>query len=214
MSFTATTLSAALAATDKSMTVTSATGFAAGQLCKIDQEFVRISKAYTSGTTVALDGRGLNGTVVAAHVSGANVVTTATITDWANGTPQAAVPYPITTPGRTATSYSASGAISLPTPGNDAIAILNGTSALAMTVAVPTKDMDGSLLWIASNGAANSTVTFTGGLSGAGTSYDVITINSSAPVTLGPFMAVNGLWQGAVAVPMAGTVTNITATVA
>jgi hypothetical protein len=74
--------------------------------------------------------------------------------------------------------------------------------------------MDGTILWIASNGAAAHTVTFTGGLSGASTSYDVITVNSGAPVLLGPFMAINALWQCAVAVPMAGTVTNLTATVA
>ena len=98
--------------------------------------------------------------------------------------------------------------------GSDAIAIINGTSALAMTVAAPTKDMDGCALYIASNGAANHTVTFTGGLSGAGTSYDVCTINATAPVVIGPVLAINGLWQLTVAVPLAGTVTNITATVA
>ena len=111
-------------------------------------------------------------------------------------------------------TYGAAGAITLPTAGTDMLAIINGTSALAMTVAVPTKDLDGSLLWIASDGAGAHTVTFAGGLSGAGSSYDVVTINATAPVLLGPFMAVNSLWQCAVAVPMAGTVTNLTATVA
>lgn len=211
MSLTKTTLSAALSATATTMTVTSATGFAAGDLCKIDQEFVRISKTYTSGTTIPLDGRGLNGGVVSAHVSGTNVETTATATDWASAPPQGVVPYPITSPGRTMSTYSAAGAISLPTPGNDAVAIITG--GFDYTVAAPTTDMDGSILYILSNAAATTnTVTFTGGLSGAGTSYDKITFNTSAPVML-MAMAVNGLWVSPSAVAIAGTVTNLIGTI-
>lgn len=211
MSFTTTTLSAALAATDTTMKVTSATGFAAGQLCKVDQEFVRVSKTYSTGTSIPLDGRGLNGTTVVAHVSGANATTTAVVTDWANAAPQGGVAYPITSPGRTLTTYSAAGAISLPTPGNDAVAVITG--GVDYTVAAPTKDMDGCLLYILSNAAATTnTVTFTGGLSGAGTSYDKVTFNTTAPVLL-VAMAVNGLWLTPCAPAMGGTVTNLIGTI-
>jgi hypothetical protein len=72
--------------------------------------------------------------------------------------------------------------------------------------------MDGCLLTIVGNGAAAHVLTFTGGLSGAGTSYDVVTVNSTAPIAM-QAMACNGLWTSFTAVPIAGTVTNITGTV-
>lgn len=213
MSLTTTTLSAALTASGQSIVVASASGFAAGSYVKIDQEFVRVAKSYVSGTTIPLDGRGLNGTIAAAHVSGANVVV-GVGSDFANPSASVVAAYPLAGLRRKLLSYSASGAIDLPVAGEDLVVILNGTSVLAMTVAVPTKDIDGCLLWVASNGVAAHTVTFTGGLSGAGTSYDVFTVNSGAPVLLGPFMAVNGLWQAAVAIAATGTVTNLTAGIA
>lgn len=212
MALVRTTLSSAVAASDTSVVVASATGFAAGYVFRIDGEDFKVGKTYLSGTTIPCL-RGQNGTAVSAHVSGAGVVA-GTGSDWSVPSPQTDVQYPIAGRARSVTSYSATGAISLPTPGADAVAILNGTSVLAMTVAAPGKDVEGSLLWIASNGAAAHTVTFTGGLSGASTSYDVLTVNATAPVLLGPFMAVNSLWQAAVTVPMSGTVTNITAALA
>ena len=75
--------------------------------------------------------------------------------------------YPIAGRARTFASYSATGAIALPDPGTDLVAFINGTTICAMTVADPKKTANGSLLWIASNGAAAHTVTFASGLSGA-----------------------------------------------
>jgi len=216
MALTTTTLAAACATTDYQITVTSATGFAANQYLMVDQEFMKITNAYTSGTLIPVL-RGQNGTKADAHVSGANVSTDAISavapSDWGDPSASVVVSYPLAARRRKVTSYSASGAITLPASGEDVIAILNGTSALAMTIAAPTKDQDGSILYVAGNGAANHTITFTGGLSGAGTSYDVITVNSSAPIVV-MAMAINGLWNSMVATPMAGTVTNITGTVA
>lgn len=213
MALARTTLSTAMAVTDSKIIVASATGFAAGYLVRIDGENFEVTKAYVSGSTTVPVTRGQDGTAVTAHVSGAGVVV-GVGSDWSNPSAQTVDTFPIAGKARTVISYSAAGAIALPTAGSDAVAILNGTSVLAMTVAAPTKEMDGSLLYIAANGVAAHTVTFTGGLSGASTSYDVITVNASAPVLLGPYMAVNSLWQMAVAVPMAGTVTNITASIA
>ncbi len=213
MSLVHTTLSAACTVGDTSIVVTSASGFSAGYVVRVGDEMMRVGGGYVSGTIIPVI-RGQDGTLVSAHAVTTGVVC-GTGSDWAttNGA-QTVVQYPLAGKTRRTTTYGATGAITLPTAGCDEVAILNGTSALAMSVAAPGKDLDGSLLWIAGDGAAAHTVTFTGGLSGAGTSYDVITINATAPVLLGPFMAVNSLWQCAVAVPMAGTVTALTATVA
>lgn len=210
MALVRTTLSAAAGAEDTTISVASATGFGAGYLIRIGGE-VLVQTAAAVGTVIAVR-RGAGGTQAVAHAVTSGVVV-GIATDWTEGAEaQLAVQYPIATPGRAIREYGAAGAITLPKAGSDMHAIINGTSVLAMTVAAPGKDVEGSFLYISSNGAAAHTVTFTGGLSLAGSSYDVITVNATAPVTLGPFVAVNEKWQGCVAVPMAGTVTNITAT--
>ena len=60
--------------------------------------------------------------------------------------------------------------------------------------------------------ALGTVLTFTGGLSGAGSSYDVVTVNTTAPIAM-QCVACNGLWNAFAAIPIAGTVTNITGTV-
>lgn len=211
MSLTTTTLSSAVLAGDTAINVTSATGFAAGGYVQVDQEFMRIAKSYVSGTAIPVV-RGVNGTFNSAHPSSTNA-TTGAGSDFADPSATKDVAYPLAARRRKLISYSAAGAITLPASGEDMIAIIDGTSALAMTIAAPGKDLDGSILYVAGNGAANHTITFTGGLSGAGTSYDVITVNATAPIVV-MAMAINGLWNSMVATPMAGTVTNITGTVA
>jgi hypothetical protein len=213
MSLARTTVTSAVTTADTSIIVSSATGFAAGYIVRIDDEMMRVGASYVSGTTIPVL-RGQDGTVVKAHAVTTGV-TCGIASDWTQAQgPQTVTQYPIAGRARTVASYGAAGAIALPTPGTDVLAIINGTSALAMTVAAPTKDMDGCILWVAGDGAAAHTVTFTGGLSGASTSYDVITVNATAPVVLGPYIAVNSLWLPAVAVPLAGTVTNITGSIA
>ena len=213
MALVHTTNSAAIAASDTSIVVALATGFSAGYLVRVGDEMMRITSAYSSGTTIPVV-RGQEGTAVVAHAVTSGVVCGIS-SDWAQlAGAQTAVQYPLAGKTRRISTYGATGAITLPTPGTDEVVILNGTSALAMTVAVPTKDMDGTMLWIASDGVAAHTVTFTGGLSGASTSYDVLTVNATAPVLMGPFMAVNSLWQCGIAVAMAGNAATITATLA
>lgn len=212
MALTQTTLSSAVATTDTSIVVASATGFAANNVVRIDDENMLVAQSYVSGTTIPVI-RGVDGSVGGAHVTSAKVLT-GLASDFSSPGAGTETTYQIAGRARRIASYSASGAITLPTDGTDLIVELNGTSVLAMTVAAPTKDIEGSMMWIAANGVAAHTITFTGGLSGAGSNYDVVTVNSTAPILLGPVMAVNGLWQLAVAVPLAGTVTNITGTVA
>lgn len=97
--------------------------------------------------------------------------------------------------GRDVLSYSAAGAITLPTPGNDMVAILNSTAALAMTLAAPTKDMDGSILTIIGNGKAAHTVSLPAGvgLGAGGSGVDVGTFGSGAQQSV-TLMAANAVW--------------------
>jgi len=214
MAFTATTLSTACAATDVQISVAAATNFAANQYVKIDEEFMKIASSYTSGTIIPVS-RGQNGTVVAAHVITANVVTapisSTAVSDWTGPSASTIVSYPLSARRRKVVSYTTAGAISLPVAGEDLVVILNSTVALAMTLAVPTKDLDGTIIWVGGNGAAAHTIQFTGGLSGAGSSYDIITVNATAPIVVSA-MAINGLWNAIAAIPVAGTVTNVTGT--
>jgi hypothetical protein len=217
MALTATTLASAMAANDTVMVVAASTGLTAGWIVEVDGESMQIVSNYTTGNqgvNVPVL-RGQSGTVTSAHPSAAKVrAGAATDAGWGSQPAQTVTQLPIAGRARQVQSYSATGAIALPNPGNDLLVYLNGTSICAMTLADPGTGLDGSQLWIASNGAAAHTITSASGFSGAGSNYDVITFNATAPVLLGPFMAVNGLWQMSVAVPLAGTVTNVTATLA
>ena len=191
MALTTTTLASACAASDQSIVVTSATGFTAGYLVLIDGEMFKVRKDYVSGTTVGVI-RSIDGTARKAHASGANV-TVGLASDFANPIEQGVVDYAVVGRGRTVTSYSAAGAITLPNPGSDAVAIINGTNALAMTLANPTKDMDGSVLTIIANGKAAHTVTYTAGFGNGGSGFDVGTFSASLQLGF-QAMAANGFW--------------------
>lgn len=216
MALTNATLASACAASDSVLVLSASTGVSAGYKIECDGEVFQVVSSYTTagnGVNVPVL-RGQNGTYASAHPSGAKVrIGPASDTAWGSQAAQTVTQYPYSGRARLVTSVSATGALPLPQPGADLLVFVNGTTICAMTVADPVSAQDGSLLWIATNGAAAHTFTFASGLSGAGGSYDVITVNASAPVLLGPFMAVNALWQLAVAVPLAGTVTNLTATV-
>jgi hypothetical protein len=213
MALTQATLSAAIALGDSSMTVSASTGFAAGRPVRIDGEMFQVSKGYVSGSTVVPFLRGQQGTVATVHPSGAKVLVGAgTDSEWGSIAPGNLVAYPIAGKAVAVLSYTAAGAITLPDPGSDMIAYLNGTSVLAMTIADPGKALDGSKLSIRANGVAAHTLTFASGLSGAGGSYDVVTINATAPTSM-DFVAVNGLWQALAQTPLAGNVANVTATI-
>lgn len=210
MALATTTLSSAVAVNDVSIVVASATSMAAGRLILVDQEVMQVIQSYVSGTTVGVL-RGRDGSVTAAHKSGANV-THGLASDFANPSGQTNVTYAMQRD-TVLQSLSATATLVLPAGGTDLRVVLNGTSVIALTVPVPTKDLDGCKLTIVSNGAAAHTLTFTGGLSGAGTSYDVITVNATAPAAF-EFIAANGLWMAICGPAMGGTVTNIIGSVA
>ena len=210
MALATTTLAAAVAVDDTSIVVASATSFDSGRLVLVDQEVMQVAQNYTSGTTVSVL-RGVNGTATVTHVITSNV-THGDAADFSTPASQEIVGYQASR-ATVVSSITATGTLTLPAAGTDMRVILNGTSVIALTVPVPTKDMDGTVLMIIGNGVAAHTLTFTGGLSGAGTSYDVITTNSAAPIAM-QAVAANGLWNSFVATPMSGTVTNITGGVA
>lgn len=207
MALVKTTVSSAVLASDTSIVVASATGIAVGYVGRLDDEVVRVSKAYVSGSTTVPVLRGRNGTVVKAHPVTANFIC-GTAADWAVNAPQEVTGFPIAGRAREIASYSASGAITLPTAGADMVAILNYTSALTMTLADPTKDLDGSILWVVANGNAAHTVTNTTGMGGAGASYDQFTYGGSGTTGI-CLMAVNSLWV--LLGPVGGTLTNVVA---
>jgi len=191
MALTTTTLSSAVLVTDNTIAVASATGFAAGNFIIVDQELMKVVQTYVSGTTIGVL-RGQNGTATLAHPTTANV-TTGLGSDFADASTMTVNTYP-TVRARTTVSYSASGAIALPPAGQDQIVVLNGTSTLTMTLALPTKDMDGNFLYIFSNGKGAHTVNVTtAGLGNGGTTMDVGTYNTTE-ATGCALMALNGFW--------------------
>lgn len=215
MALTETTLSSACAAGDKSIVVASATGFSAGYQVRIDQEICQVSKAYVSGTTIPLL-RAQGGTFGQAHpVTAAVQVGSPSDTDWGAVSPQTANQFPIAGRARVQQSYSASGAITLPDPGSDGFAILNAvsTTVLAMTLAAPTRAMDGTSLIIASrNGTGAHTITVSGGMNGAGSGYDVFTF-PAGPVMI-ELVALDLFWYVKAAPAFTGTVTLLTGGIA
>lgn len=212
MALTRTTLSSAATVDDTSIVVASATGFAAGRIVRVDQEFMVIQQDYSSGTTIPVR-RGQLGSLTAAHVVTAGAVVGTAADDWdAPG----AVPVNNILAGRPRkiTSFTADDStIVHPPAGYDHVVVLNGTSVITITVPVPTLDMDGDLLIICGNGTAAHEPTFTGGIGGEGSGYDVLTFNGSGPCA-SMFVACNGVWLALTQPAWTGTVTNLVAGIA
>lgn len=189
MALTTTTLSSAVGQTDISIVVASATGFAAGSLILVDREFMQVIKSYVSGTTIPVT-RGLDGSKQTTHAASANVVT-GLASDFAQ--PPSGVASSVTNPAQPAFplySYSAAGAL---TPAQG-IHVINGTGALAMTLAVPTKDQDGQIMIITANGKAAHTVTASGGFGANTTNSGVMTFHATQ-ATAFMCVATNGVWN-------------------
>lgn len=210
MALAETTLSSACSLLDSSVVLASASSIAAGRILVIDGEQMEVSKAWTSGTTVPVL-RGKGGTAQAAHVTSARVVH-GDAADFGNPGASTSVNYPPAGRARLLTSVTATSDLALAPAGVDHVVTLNGTSVITLTIPVPTKDKDGDRLTLMGNGAAAHVLTFTGGLGGAGGSYDILTVNATKPVAF-EAIACNEVWLGIVAVPAAGTVTDITGTV-
>lgn len=190
MALTTTTLASAVAVSDTSIVVASATGFAAGMIITIEQEVMKVAQNYVSGTTIPVL-RARDGTAGVAHPKTANV-NVELGSDLAGPAAQTSIQWPQVR-SRRIVSYSAAGAIASPNQGEDVVAIINGTSGLAMTLAAPTKDLDGSILYVVAGGKAAHTVTITAGVGAGGSTMDVGTFTATEQ-TGNALMAVNGAW--------------------
>ncbi len=207
-----TTLASACGLNATKIVVAASTSLAAGLRLKVDQEEMLIAGSYTiagNGVQVPVI-RAQGGTVSQAHPSGANVIAWQ-VSDTVNPDPQLAVQTPIAGRARVLASYSVAGAIALPTAGNDAVAVINGTNALAMTLAAPGKDLDGSLLFIVSNGKAAHTVAPATALNDAGSNFDTAITFASGGRQVVALIALNEFWSIFPSVA-AGTLTNVSVT--
>jgi len=190
MALASTTLASANAVTDGSIVVALATGFSAGMYVRVDQELMRIAQNYSSGVTIPVL-RGQDGTSTQPHPVSAKVVAELA-TDFGSLAPQS-VNVLSTQPPRLYKSYSANGAITLPTPGQDAVAFLNGTAALTMSLANPTTDMDGCRLTVIGNGKAAHVVNYAAGLGNGGGTLDAGTAAAGNQCAF-ELMAAGGFW--------------------
>lgn len=214
MAFTLTTLSAAVGLNDTTVLLASLTGLSAGNLIGIDKEICKVISVPTAATVPVPVLRGQEGTGQATHVSAAQVKIGATPTNLTTGDwtqPIAGAPsmagYPAA-PGRDVKSYSAIAAITLPVIGHDMVAMLNGTSLLAMTLANPSTAQDGSRLTIVGNGKAAHTVTYTAGLGNVGAAADVITFKADQSQAI-DLIACGGFWVNTSLVAGAATVAGV-----
>lgn len=205
MALATTTLAAAVAVGDSDVVVASATSVAAGRLILVDQEMMQVAQNYTTGVTVPVL-RGRDGTAVKAHVITTNV-THGDAADFSTPAAGAVALYAGHRPVEIV-SITTTGSLALPNPGSDMRVVINGTSVVGVTVPVPTKDMDGTTLTIVGNGVAAHTITFTGGLSGGGSGYDVLTTNATRQIAI-QVVAANGLWVTLTTPAWTGTVTAL-----
>ena len=196
MALATTTLAAAVAAGDVQISVVSATSLAAGRLVFIGDEMMRVTAGYVTASLLAPVRRGLDGSVVSAHVLGENV-THGDPADFSTPPAPATVTNPYIRPVR-CVQYTAAGAIALPKQGEDLRVNIVGSSARAMTLASPTKDLDFSRLTITAGGGADGTVaahtvTCSAGFGGAGSGYTALTFDANGAGG-SELQAQNGKW--------------------
>ncbi len=211
MALATTTLAAACTEIATSIQVAAATSMAPGRIIIIDGEQMKVQQSYDGTSVLVPVLRGKGGTRNAAHVSGA-YVTHGLASDFANPATAQAVSWPPGTRTRSVVSYTAAGAITLPVPGEDLVVILNGTAAVDMTIADPTKDLNGCIVYVCAGGAAAFTVTAAGGFGAGGGSYDKLTFAAGAQVAIW-MIAADGAWVVPNSPAIAGTATNLLATI-
>lgn len=193
MSITKTTLAAAITSADFNQTlrVASATGQAKGNLIRIDNEWFVQSIDSNSSVTLKVIG-GQNGSYNQAHASGAAVLM-GLPSDFESNPPGTAVPLPVA-PAWDMVTYSAAGAIAVPsTMTNQFVSLISGAGS-AMTLVDPTSAQEGVELILMAKDAQAYTVTNTTGFNNGSTASDVATFNG----TLGSSMqikAINRIWN-------------------
>lgn len=206
MALVTTTLNGAVGASQTFVVLTSATGLAAGMLILADDEVMKVTKDYVSGTTANVL-RGQNGSVQKAHVTGA-FATYGVPGDFGDPAPGAHGPAHSPIMSFYTASVTATSTLTLPPPKSIAFIGLNGTSAITLTIPVPTGDMDGTIMFLLANGVAQHVLTFTSGLSGVGTGYTTVTGASAAKQSI-MVVAYGGYWNAISAPVWTGTMTKL-----
>ena len=186
MALTRTTISAAIASDADIIPVTSATGFAAGNFLRVDNEYMMV--VAVNGTNIQVRSRGDLGSAAAAHNSLAPA-TTGLLSDLPN--------YPLgqaaqTDPnGQTIVTASVDGALAIPT--QNTLVLVQKAGVCAMTLAAPTTAQDGLEMTILSATANAHTVTYTAGFYGDTTSSDVATFAAKVGASM-TIKAQGGKW--------------------
>lgn len=188
MAFTATTLAADLSATGHTATLTSGTGFAAGQKVKIDGEYAKVVSV--SGAVIKLGLRGSDGTAVTAHDILSTVITTSNNQDWTDLQMGAVTDRPPFVDD--VISVGENGTIACPTR-NTTIMLTKATALASTTLADPPKDRDGLRLTVtsATDAAHVITGTFADGTTGAHTTATYAAFNGASMV----LVAQQGTWN-------------------
>lgn len=186
MALTRTTISAAIAADADIIPVTSATGFAAGNFLRVDNEYMMV--VAVNGTNIQVRSRGDLGSAAAAHNSLAPA-TTGLLSDLPN--------YPlgqaaqVDAQGQTIVTASVDGALAIPT--QNTLVLVQKAGVCAMTLAAPTTAQDGLEVTILSATANAHTVTYTAGFYGDTTSSDVATFAAKVGASM-TIKAQGGKW--------------------
>lgn len=186
MALTRTTISAAIAADADIIPVTSATGFAAGNFLRVDNEYMMV--VAVNGTNIQVRSRGDLGSAAVAHNSLAPA-TTGLLSDLPN--------YPlgqaaqVDAQGQTIVTASVDGALAIPT--QDTLVLVQKAGVCAMTLAAPTTAQDGLEVTILSATANAHTVTYTAGFYGDTTSSDVATFAAKVGASM-TIQAQGGKW--------------------
>lgn len=207
MALATTTLSAACALTDTTISVASATSIASGRRIIIDQETMQVAVGYVSGTLVPVL-RGLDGSKTSAHVI-TSAVTHGLGSDFDQPSPQMTTVYPVGRPVVVTSITAATSTLTLPDAGSDMRVVINLATAISLTIPVPTKDMDGTqIVFLASAIAVQHALIFTGGLNGGSTGYTTYTAAATGSTCFTVY-ACNGIWFVPSAPAWTGTVTKL-----
>lgn len=214
MAFTVTTLSAAVGLNDTTVLLAALTNLVAGNLIRVDGEFMKCVSVPAAATVPVPVLRGQEGSAQVAHVVSARATIGATpsnlvVADWAQ--PAAGAPS-IAALGsarsRVVVSVTATPTTVVPTPGVDTVVFLNGTSVINLTVSAPGSGSDGDRLTVIGNGKAAHTCTFTTGLGAVGAAADVATFAAGQQQGI-DVMAAGVAWCGLGQVAGAATVAGV-----
>jgi hypothetical protein len=186
MALTRTTISAAVSADALIIPVTSATGFAAGNFLRVDNEFMQVVSV--SGTNISVRSRGDFGSAAVAHniLAPATTGLTSDLPDFPVGQMAQVQPE-----GQTIVTASVDGALSI--PNQNTLVLVQKAGVCAMTLAAPTTAQDGLVLTILSATANAHTVTYTAGFYGDTTSSDVATFAAKVGASM-TIQAQGGKW--------------------